>query len=301
MESVSCNLCGRDLPLQWLTITDRFNGDPFHLVRCQACGLIYLSPRPTMEEMAICYPDDYEAYQPPSEEMTLTQAWHTRRMWEMQINYVEKFVSEPGKLLDIGCATGEFLSTARDHGWQVSGFEMIDQSAEKARSRYTLDVITGTVESVELAENSFDAITMWDVLEHLPDPLGAFNRCRKLLRQDGVVIFSIPNLDSCDRYLFGKKWIGWDAPRHFTLFTMDSLDLLLKKTGYSLISRDCFLGGKGTFLLSLDNILRGSPIAKPLRSIYPLISGLLWPYRQLTYLLKRGPILAIAARKMEMA
>jgi ubiquinone/menaquinone biosynthesis C-methylase UbiE len=250
-----------------------------------------------MEELSAYYPDHYEAFQP--QVMSPRQAWHASRMWEMQAKYVMRFMPTSGRLLDIGCATGEFLNTIRNHKWEVSGLEVIEQAAHNARERYKLDVITGSLETANLADNSYDVITMWDVLEHLPDPKDALKRCHRLLKPGGYVIFSIPNLASFDRYLFGSRWIGWDAPRHFTLFTKPTLQQALDQTGFSIESSDCFLGGKGTFLLSLDNILGNSKLAGLIKKLYPVISFMLWPYRRLSYLIGRGPILAVAARKVE--
>ena len=299
MEHVRCSLCGAEAPHPWLETKDRFSGTPFQLVVCNQCGLIYLSPRPTMEELAAYYPEEYEAYQPEASAMSAAQSWHTKRMWEMQAGYLHRFKQPPGRLLDVGCATGEFLNAARARGWQVRGIELIEQSAQLARERYGLEVSTGMLETVDLAEDTYDAITMWDVLEHLPDPRKALEQCHWLLKRGGVVIFSIPNLASFDRYLFGSRWIGWDAPRHFTLFGEETLKQALDQSGFSIVGRHCFLGGKGTFLLSLDNLLAGSKIAKTTRKMYTLISAVLWPYRQLSYLVRRGPILAVAARKQE--
>jgi 2-polyprenyl-3-methyl-5-hydroxy-6-metoxy-1,4-benzoquinol methylase len=301
MEHVPCNLCGADEPQEFLTLSDRFSGRQFRLVRCPRCSLIYLDPRPSMEELSSLYPEEYEAFQPPVAEMSSMQAWHASRMREMQANYVMRFVNEPGNLLDIGCATGEFLSTMQGHGWGVSGLEVIEQAAQTARERYNLQVITGTLETADLPDLAYDVITMWDVLEHLPDPSGALVRCRRLLKPGGVVIFSIPNLASFDRYLFGSRWIGWDAPRHFTLFSTHTLRQALQKAGFSFENQNCFLGGKGTFLLSLDNVLDKSRQAGLIKKMYPVISALLWPYRQLSYLVGRGPILAVAARRVEQA
>jgi hypothetical protein len=136
-------------------------------------------------------------------------------------------------------------------------------------------------------------------LEHLPDPRGALKDCHRLLKPGGFVVFSIPNLTSFDRQIFGKHWIGWDVPRHFTLFDGSTLHQVLNDAGFSKVNSDCFLGGKGTFLLSLDNVLAQNEYAVYMKKLYPLLSLLLWPYRQFAYLINRGPILAVAARRRE--
>jgi SAM-dependent methyltransferase len=151
---------------------------------------------------------------------------------------------------------------------------------------------------VEYPDCYFNVITLWDVLEHLPDPKAALKKCHKLLVPDGLLIFSIPNLKSFDRYLFGQIWIGWDAPRHFNMFSEVTIKRLFELTGFELLEQKCLLGGKGTFLLSLDNLFGNGKMGAIVNKIYPLISALLWPYRQFSYFFKRGPIITFVARKI---
>jgi len=199
--------------------------------------------------------------------------------------------------LDVGCATGNFLKVAQENGWQVLGVEPIGKAAQIARDYYQLEVITGTLDSADIPSISFDVITMWDVLEHLPSPKQALHRSLELLKPGGLLVFSIPNLISFDRSLFGQYWIGWDAPRHFNLFSEQTLRRLLDTTGFEYTTKECILGGKGTFLLSLDMVLNNNQFGSGIKSLYPLISAILWPYRQISYLLNRGPIITYAVRK----
>ena len=138
---------------------------------------------------------------------------------------------------------------------------------------------------------------MWDVLEHVPSPKKTLSLCHKLLKPGGLVVFSIPNLNSYDRHLFGEKWIGWDPPRHFHLFDEGTISRLLDETNFIEIDKDCIIGGKGTFLLSIDNLIRASWIEKSVHFTYPLLSAIMWPYRKFAYYLKRGPIITYAIQK----
>lgn len=297
MEEVICDLCGADAPEPLFIRKDRFSGQEFQLVRCSNCGLIYLRSRPSQDELAAYYPSDYEAYYLLDDDGSGQSQWHLQRALNLQLNFVEQNTTGREHLLDIGCATGNFLKVARDNGWQTTGIEPIEEAAKIAREHYQLDVITGTLESVELADSSFDVITMWDVLEHLPSPKHTLQRCHRLLKPGGTLVFSIPNLSSFDRYLFGEHWIGWDAPRHFNLFSEESLTKLLTETEFEIGAKKCIIGGKGTFLLSLDNVLEGKRIISIVKTTYPILSALLWPYRQISYQLKRGPIITYAIRK----
>jgi SAM-dependent methyltransferase len=298
MENTVCNLCGSDMNRPFLTRADRFNGEVFQFVSCTQCGLIYLNPRPTQPELAKYYPANHESYR-SSEDLNLSiEERDIRRAIDIQLDLVEKFVPSRGHLLDIGCATGNFMWAARERGWEVRGIELIEPAARIAQERYGLNVEIGSLETVEWPEACFNVITLWDVLEHLPDPKGALKRCHNLLVPEGLLIFSIPNLKSFDRYLFHQVWIGWDAPRHFNMFSEITIKRLFELTGFELLEQNCLLGGKGTFLLSLDKLVGGKKMGVIVKKIYPLISALLWPYRQFSYFFKRGPIITFVARKV---
>jgi 2-polyprenyl-3-methyl-5-hydroxy-6-metoxy-1,4-benzoquinol methylase len=296
LEKVKCDLCGADDPITQFNRMDRYSGDEYQLATCSQCGLIYLPTRPAIDELDRLYPDDYEAYY-LLEDKSDSRNWHLRRALNLQLQFVETQSMGKGKLLDVGCATGNFLKIAQENGWQVLGIEPVEKAAQIAREYYQLEVINGTLDTAVLKPATFDVITMWDVLEHLPSPKQALIRSRELLKPGGILVFSIPNLSSFDRYLFGKYWIGWDAPRHFNLFTEQALNQLLEITGLEVIAKGCILGGKGTFLLSLDTIHDHNHFASGIKKLYPLISALLWPYRQFSYLVNRGPIITYTVRK----
>ena len=296
MEEVICDLCGTDKPTLLFNRVDRYTGQEFQLATCSICGLIYMPTRPAAGELDKYYPEDYEAYY-LLDEKSDSRNWHLRRALDLQLKFVETHSLGKGKLLDVGSATGNFLKVAQENGWQVLGIEPIVKAAKIAREYYHLEITTSTLETAPLEPGTFDVITMWDVLEHLPSPKQALIRSRELLEPGGILVFSIPNLSSFDRYLFGKYWIGWDAPRHFNLFTEQALDQLLEATGFEKIAKSCILGGKGTFLLSLDNMLGDNRFSSIIKTLYPIISALLWPYRQISYLIKRGPIITYAVRK----
>lgn len=296
MEKVKCDLCGADAPISHTSHIDRFSGDEFALATCSNCGLVYLPMRPSGKDLDDYYPEDYEAYYLLGKEST-ADSWHLRRALNLQLKFVDGQSDTKGKLLDVGCATGNFLMIARENGWEGMGIEPVQKAAQLARDYYGVEVITGTLESADLPSSSFDVITMWDVLEHLPSPKRAFLRSWELLKPGGNLVFSIPNLASFDRYLFGRYWIGWDTPRHFNLFTNETLQELLKITGFKLREKKCILGGKGTFLLSLDMLIDQRNLWPGIKKFYPLVSALLWPYRQISYLVERGPIITYSVTK----
>jgi SAM-dependent methyltransferase len=136
-----------------------------------------------------------------------------------------------GRLLDVGCGCGVFLDEARAAGWQVAGVEAAAKAAEIARSRFGLDVRVGTLEKLDLPRESFDAITFFDVLEHLPDPLATLQHARVLLRPNGVLVAQSPNFASVMRCLLGERWRWYFLPNHLHHFTPRTLRHLLAACG----------------------------------------------------------------------
>ena len=112
------------------------------------------------------------------------------------------------RVLDVGCATGFSLIAAGQRGWEAEGIECSEFCVQYARSR-GLTVHHGSLRDYPGKEGSLDAITMWDYLEHSPDPLGDLRASRSLLKPGGITLLSIPNVDSWSYRLLGKKWIGF--------------------------------------------------------------------------------------------
>ena len=221
METVSCNLCGSSRhKLHWAG-RDWAYGFPgqFSMVCCSECGLVYLNPRPSPDEIGTYYPDDYEPY--------VRTAGTTPSSWSLLIQRLKlrsrlktvTRLAEGGRLLDLGCGSGGFLREMQQlPGWQVEGIEVNKEMATFGRERLGLKVHGGTLEDARLSSSSFDVVTMWDVLEHLSDPLATLQEIHRILRPGGVLISSSPNAASVDARIFGRYWIGLDSRAICTSF-----------------------------------------------------------------------------------
>ncbi|MFZ1744736.1 MAG: class I SAM-dependent methyltransferase, partial [Nitrospirales bacterium] len=231
------------------TLSDRLSGDMFDYVQCAKCESIYLAAELTPTEMMAYYPVDYEPYRKahPLGEDPGSLSSH-----RILITFVESFIKQPGHLLDVGCATGDFLFAAHQRKWNVTGIEIIPSAANYARSVRGFHVEESDITETTLPDEFFSAITMWDVLEHLPMPDLAIRRSYRLLIPGGYLFLSIPNLKSFDRSLFGNAWIGWDPPRHICLFSDTALSALMARVGFEYVDSRCILGGRGAFLLSIE-------------------------------------------------
>lgn len=137
----------------------------------------------------------------------------------------------PGRLLDVGSGRGRFLAAASAAGWDAVGIEFEPALARMARDRYGVEVVVGDAVSAPV-DGPFDVITMWHVLEHLPDPLAAIERARELLVPNGRLVVSVPNNDSWQARLGGDDWLHLDIPRHIYHFTPGSLTLLVERAGF---------------------------------------------------------------------
>jgi SAM-dependent methyltransferase len=300
MEYTCCDLCGADSPTFLLERADRFSGQGFRYVKCSQCGLIYVNPRPCPADLPSYYPQRYEAYQRLGA-MTPVARLRRRHALGIQRHFIGRY-HQSGRLLDVGCGTGAFLKEMQVHGWEVQGVEVNERATAVAQEEYNLRIFNGPLTAFQAGEAAFDVVTLWDVLEHLPAPRASLKKINHLLTEGGHVVFSVPNLRSFDARLFGHCWIGWDAPRHLHLFSGRVVDRLLSETGFELEDERCLLGGPGAFVLSWQSWLEErletdeakSGLVRFLSALFPY---LLWPYKELSYAVNRGPVITIVARK----
>jgi SAM-dependent methyltransferase len=253
MERIACPLCASTAYLPLFTTHDRLLGiaGQFTIVRCTKCSLHYLNPRPTMSELACHYPEDYAPFAtpppyelPPLKRYSVDYGLHKRRRALLQYK-------RGGWLLEIGCANGLFLDAMRRvEGWQVQGVEISESAVRSARERLGLQVFQGTLADAHYGDDRFDAVVMWDVLEHVHDPQETLCEIRRVLKHDGVLLLRLPLLDCWDRRLFGRYWIGWDAPRHLTTFSLRTLQRMLCQTGFELERAASISGSYPAFALS---------------------------------------------------
>jgi len=240
-EEVTCNLCK-------VSDEEFLFFSPERIVRCRRCGLIYCNPRLDARSLECVYSKDYfvldeqdsgidyKAYANYiGEEPVITRSMIKR------IKKVERFAHAKGRMLDIGCAAGFSLIAARERGWEAEGIECSEFCVQYARSR-GLTVHRGSLYDYPGRNESMDAITMWDYLEHSPDPLGDLKACCSLLRRGGVILLSIPNVDSWSYRLLGKKWIGFKNIEHLYFFSRDTMEKLARQAG--LVMEYSFYHGK---------------------------------------------------------
>ena len=137
-------------------------------------------------------------------------------------------------VLDVGCARGDFLGLMRRHGWVPAGIEPSAHLASQAAAA-GLPVWPMPLATAPVPAGVFDLVTLWDVLEHLPDPVSGLQQIHRLLSPSGRLVLNTPVEDGWDARLFGRRWSGWDAPRHTVVFGRATLERALNRAGFRIV------------------------------------------------------------------
>lgn len=239
LENVVCNLCGSDVfsvvyPARYqdarpesIMETFRSSGDEIlvdQLVCCRQCGLQYLTPRLKSDLILTGYSEGID-------EAFISQNTARERTFSKSLQLINNLKPQKGKLLDIGTAGGSFLGVAHHLGWDVLGCEPNRWMAEWGSAHYGIDIHPGTIFDMALPDAEFDVVTLWDVLEHTPDPQAVLKECRRILKPDGVIIINYPDIQSLVSRLMGRKWV-FLLSVHLYYFTPDTIRAMLTQTGF---------------------------------------------------------------------
>jgi len=305
-ESVACNLCGSSESTVVYTLSDMIHqpAGEFELQRCQRCGLMYLSPRPTPQSIGAYYPPDYTPYRPPVEDERFgLMRWMRRRKLARRRTLIEKYSGlKRGRVLDVGCATGLFLHEMQLAGWTAVGVEPIQSAADFARRRFGLEVFQGMLGDAPFAPDTFDVITFWDVLEHTFSPQDELANAARLVKPGGIVAINVPNWDSFDRQPAGRYWQGFDTPRHLYVFTRPTLTQLLENAGFRVLDWVCFMPGYFTWILSLERQVAAKRprLARALMRVLmlPGVRLIFEPWFSFVNWRRTGPVISVFAQQV---
>jgi 2-polyprenyl-3-methyl-5-hydroxy-6-metoxy-1,4-benzoquinol methylase len=232
-HNVTCNLCGSSDARPFCPENGR------GLVQCQNCGLVYVSTRPDPNELYALYGEAYfhndDSAMVGYTDYVRDEA-NIRRTANRRLHYLERFVP-PGRMLDVGCAAGFFLDEARKRGWQVQGLDISAYAAQYSKERFGLDVRQGSLIDLDYPQSTFDLITLWDVIEHVPDPKAYIQRVAALLRTGGVFSLATPDVASLPAKLTGKRWMGYKlADEHVYYFSAKTLSQMLNEAGFEVVN-----------------------------------------------------------------
>lgn len=226
-ERFRCPLCSGETYQVRRTLKDRIartTDKHFRLVECDGCGLLRLHPQPDDATLDAAYPDDYAPFNRPG------LSGRAKRLLERKgVRDIWDYLQPPRAILDVGCAGGELLDLIRRAGnADVHGLEPDSYATELARRR-GIPVTEGYLEEADFPDGRFSTILLDHVLEHVDDPDGFIAEARRVLMDGGAIVIWLPNADSYAARILGSYWMGYDAPRHLTTFSLGTLSRLLDK------------------------------------------------------------------------
>lgn len=222
-----CPLC--DSP----QLDGRFKKRSFTILGCKNCRAVFLDNTPTLKGLKDFYSKGYFRGKMPREGY-FDYIGDKKLAIENSINRLEEIekYKKGGTLLDVGCAAGFFLEAARQRGWKTCGAEISEFASKFAKDELGLDVFSGAFLENNFAEEYFDVITMWDMIEHTHSPLENLRKAFKLLKKDGLLVFTTPNSDSITARLLGKKWYFFQPPQHLFYFNKVTIAEALRRSGF---------------------------------------------------------------------
>lgn len=219
-----CALCSRP------DGSPMFSVDGSLIVRCERCDLVREASRPLATSAV--YDSDYYATESSKGGYAnyVLDAAINELTFAERLGAIESRLGRKGRLLDVGCALGDFVEVARDSGWDAEGVEISKYAAAEARSR-GLRVYTGVLEDLRLPAGSYDVITLYDVIEHLTDPVRTLREVRRLLAPGGVLHMVTPNVGGIQARLLGSKWYHYKPGEHLFYFSPKTVRETVDRAG----------------------------------------------------------------------
>lgn len=239
------------------------SGKEFELILDTEREMLITYPQPEIQDLPSFYKSEKYISHTDSQRSFFDKVYQLvkRHMLQRKLKWIEKKIPAKGRLLDIGAGTGDFLLEAKKRGWKVKGIE----PNESARILALEKGLNLSPNSEDFRSNKFDVITLWHVLEHVPDLKAQIIELEHLLKKGGLLIIAVPNYKSYDAQYYKEFWAAYDVPRHLWHFSRNSFKHLISGTGFkqtdskplifdsfyvSLLSEK-YKSGKSNFLKSL--------------------------------------------------
>ena len=311
-----CIICNSNNIRKFLKAKDYIYGIPgeFILLECLNCGLIFTYPRPSKEEIEKWYQRaDYIPHQIQNNVNNKLSKLKLFIKKNKNVVIIKKILDtkaiwvpdlpKGANILELGCATGDFLLSLKDKGWNLYGVEVGKKVAQYAREKSGLNIYCGYLENLKLPSNMFDAIFAWHVIEHLPKPLITLSEIHRILKPEGYFIFSVPNIRSWEFKLFKQYWYDLQVPLHLSHFSPSSISYILDKPGFSIdkifyqANINSAIGSLGIFFVNKGLISVGQFLIKITATPSLLKSLVLLPIAKIVAFLQKSGRITIIARK----
>jgi 2-polyprenyl-3-methyl-5-hydroxy-6-metoxy-1,4-benzoquinol methylase len=237
MSNIICPYCKSANVMEHLSTRDYFiTQDPFTIYECANCKVLFTYPFP---ELDILYSKYYKSENYLSHNKKASDLFSKLYRTVQKINIRKKLklleaVNESGekKILEVGAGVGDFLTACRNHGWKCFGVEPSEQARQVAKEFNKLDL----ADSIDkIGERNFSIITLWHVLEHVPDLEETIQKLKSYLSDGGRLIIAVPNHNSFDAKHYKQFWAGYDVPRHLYHFNKTSLTAIIQSQGFELV------------------------------------------------------------------
>jgi 2-polyprenyl-3-methyl-5-hydroxy-6-metoxy-1,4-benzoquinol methylase len=233
---VNCPVCNSVELLSSFQITDySISKEVFNTSVCNECEFLFTNPRPNQDGISKYYEStEYISHSNTKRGLT-NKIYQVVRQYSIKkkIDLVASY-NDAGKILDIGCGTGEFLSSCKKRGWITKGIEPNDKARSYSHSEYGLDVINES-EIIHIPSGSFETITMWHVLEHVHHLKKRIEEVSLILKNRGIAVVAVPNHESFDASHYGKYWAAYDIPRHLYHFSAANIKQLFNQYNFEWI------------------------------------------------------------------
>jgi 2-polyprenyl-3-methyl-5-hydroxy-6-metoxy-1,4-benzoquinol methylase len=212
----------------FLTVKDySVSKETFDLYYDETLDMLITHPQPSLENLGKYYESEDYISHTDNKRSLFEKLYHFIKgiALKNKLNLINSLQPQKGRILDIGAGTGDFLSVAKNGGWQTIGVEPSDRAKSIAKNKG----VSFVEETSELENHSFDVISMWHVLEHVPDLEKQIKELKRLLKPTGTLIIAVPNFKSFDAKHYGKFWAAFDVPIHFWHFSKTAIKLLFEK------------------------------------------------------------------------
>jgi 2-polyprenyl-3-methyl-5-hydroxy-6-metoxy-1,4-benzoquinol methylase len=234
-----CGVCGSEKIMNSFAIKDHsISNEMFHIADCADCGMRYTHDAPLESKCGVYYQsEDYVSHSNTNKGFIFSIYHRVRSyMLDRKAKLIHSYHTK-GNILDMGCGTGYFANHMKEKGYEVLGIEIDDTARQYGIDHFGIKAVSPTALKSGEIKQTFDAITLWHVLEHLYEPKEYMSLFSKHMNLDSILVIAVPNHTSRDSQSFGDYWAAYDVPRHLWHFDPVSMAKLAAATGFKIVEK----------------------------------------------------------------